>query len=191
MSETEWMTIAANVISVNSNWSGGVVGNGYIYSGHGDNSPNNALDASSVDSDGYYGTGNSGDSQRRTLTLTNGEVIWDFAGNVWEWTNETIGVDQQPGVAGESSYTWREWNDGSYLVNGLAPTSRAAAIGGVESYTSSQGIGQLNSKYTETNNRAYRRGGTWTTSSRPGILTLSLNNSPTSPYANVGFRVTR
>ena len=49
---------------------------------------------------GYRGTGNtsaqavgSGWEQRRTHRLSNGQVIWDVAGNVWEWVNfnETSG----------------------------------------------------------------------------------------------------
>ena len=39
----EWMTLAANVLSVPSNWSGGSVGSGYIYSGHNDNDPPNPI----------------------------------------------------------------------------------------------------------------------------------------------------
>jgi Tfp pilus assembly protein PilE len=121
ITEAEWMTIAQNVLGVASNWSGNAVGSGYIYSGHNDNSPSNALAASSDDSDGYYGTGNSssdtittggmiGASQRRTLALSNGEVIWDLAGNVWEWTSgQTNGTTaQQPGISG-LGYAWREW----------------------------------------------------------------------------------
>jgi formylglycine-generating enzyme required for sulfatase activity len=45
---------------------------------------------------GYRGTGNnsgqamnSGFEQRRTQYLSNGEVIWDVAGNVWEWVRYT------------------------------------------------------------------------------------------------------
>lgn len=37
------MTIAQNVFGVASNWSGGAVGSGYIYSGHNDNDPAYAL----------------------------------------------------------------------------------------------------------------------------------------------------
>src|SRR5665648_508893 len=92
ITEAEWMTLAQNVLSVASNWSSGSVGSGYIYSGHNDNSPANSLAADSNDNNGYSGTGNSSPSnQRRTLTLTNGEVIWDMAGNVDEWTSGTIG----------------------------------------------------------------------------------------------------
>ena len=87
ISEAEWLTIAHNVLGVSSNWSGGTVGSGYIYGGHNDNSPTNALAADTNDANGYSGETNTGGNQRRTLTLTNGEVIWDIAGNVYEWTS--------------------------------------------------------------------------------------------------------
>lgn len=85
ISEAEWMTIATNVLSVPSNWSGGAVGAGYIYNGHNNSNPASALDASVSDTDGLYGiTGGTGGTSllnnRRTLTLTNGNVIWDLAG---------------------------------------------------------------------------------------------------------------
>ena len=83
--ESEWMTIAANVLSVSSNWSGGSVGSGFIYSGHSDNNPStDGLGSDSNDNNGYFGETSPTPDQKRTLTLTNGAVIWDFAGNMWQ-----------------------------------------------------------------------------------------------------------
>jgi prepilin-type N-terminal cleavage/methylation domain-containing protein len=64
---TEWLTIAQNVLSVPSNWSGGSVGAGYIYSGHSDNSPASTLAADASDANGYSGTGNSAPGWLATL----------------------------------------------------------------------------------------------------------------------------
>jgi prepilin-type N-terminal cleavage/methylation domain-containing protein len=193
MTEAEWMTVAANVLSVASNWSSGTVGTGYIFSGHNDNSPANSLAASTDDSDGYNGTGDTtGSNQRRTLTLTNGEVIWDFPGNVWEWTNATIAGGQQPGLSGEAAYAWKQWNNPSLLMNGLPALSRPSAISGtVAGYSSTQGIGQLFSNYGEAGARSFIRGGYWSNSTNAGVLTLYLGAAPSSTYGSVGFRVSR
>lgn len=93
VTNNEWMTMARNVESVGSNWSSGTVGNGYLYSGHNDNSPAYALAASADDNQGYINTGNTGDNQKRTLTLSNGQIIWDLAGNVWEHVNKANTLD--------------------------------------------------------------------------------------------------
>jgi len=210
MSENEWMTIAASVLSVDSNWSGGVVGSGYIYSGHNDTSPNNAIAASGTDSDGYNGTGNTsgqvtltsgmtGDSQRRTLTLSNGEVIWDFAGNVWEWTTGSVNSGQQPGISGESSYVWKQWNNGSLVWNGFLATSRPSALTSLPrlsdaaTWSSTQGIGQLNSRYADTSTpvRVSFRSGSWNSTTNAGVLTLSLSYAPNDLSTGIGFRVSK
>jgi formylglycine-generating enzyme required for sulfatase activity len=187
------MTIAQNVLSVASNWSGGTVGSGYIYSGHNDNAPANALAADSSDSNGYSGETNTGGNQRRTLTLTNGEVIWDLAGNVYEWTTGTIAANAQPGLSGESAYAWKQWNNASLLMNGLPYNSQPASTGisGITGWSSTQGIGQLYSNYGETGARAFLRGGYWSGGSGAGVLSLNLNGSSGGASTNVGFRVSR
>jgi len=193
ITEAELMTIAQNVLSVTSNWSSGVVGTGYIYSGHNDNVPANALAASSDDTDGYYGTGNSSSSgadQRRTLTLTNGEVIWDMAGNVYEWTGgQTTGG--QPGVAGNAYASWIQWTDVT-TPGTLSPSVFPSGTGitGSSTWTSAQGIGQLLSNTAETGLRGFVRGCSWGSSSFAGVLALLLG-APSDTNTYVGFRVSR
>jgi hypothetical protein len=198
ITEAEWMTIAQNVLSVASNWTdaGGtthVVGTGYIYSGHNDSSPNSALVADTNDVNGYTNTGNSSPSnQLRTLTLTNGEVIWDLAGNVWEYTQGNIGGGQQPGLLGESAYANREWNNSSLLMNGLSALSQPSSTGilGVNWYSTS-GIGTLYSNYEETVLHALFRGGRWNYNINAGVFGLSLINAPSVQFMGGGFRVTK
>ena len=199
ITEPEWMTIAANVMSVGansygqpSNWSGIAVGSGYIYSGHNDSSPNSALVADTNDANGYAGETNTGGNQRRTLTLTNGEVIWDFAGNVWEWTSGTINGGQQPGLSGESAYAYKQWINGSLLMNGLPSLSQPGAISStVATYSTSQGIGQLYSNYGEAGFRVFMRGGNWSNFSTSGVLGLNLSNGASVSTPSIGFRVSR
>jgi Tfp pilus assembly protein PilE len=188
VSEPEWLTLAQNVLSVASNWSGGAVGSGYIYSGHNDNSPVAALVADTNDGNGYGGTGNSAtSSQRRTLTLTNGEVIWDLAGNVQEWTNAQVNTGQ-PGLSG---YAFREWTavTGTGTVSPSPFPGAVAAAGG--SWNSAQGIGGLYSNSVDTTLRGFFRGGYWASSSVAGVLSLGLNFTPSGTDPSIGFRVSR
>lgn len=192
ITEAEWMTIAQNVLSVPSNWSTGTIGSGYIYSGHNDNYPANALAASANDSDGYYGTGNTtGSNQRRTLTLTNGEVIWDLAGNVWEWTSgQTTGG--QPGITGESAFGYKEWkaitSNGNLAVN---PFPSGTGISSANTWdANTNGIGRIYSYASDASLRGLDRGGYWLDGSSAGLLALGLNFSPSdSSSGGVGWRV--
>ena len=187
ITEAEWLTIAHNVLSVDSNWSGGTVGSGYIYSGHNDGSAG-ALAASTNDSDGYSGTGNvSPSNQRRTLTLTNGEVIWDIAGNVWKWTSDQTSGGQ-PGASG---FAWREWNTiagtGSLSPNPHPSYGTPAA----SNWTSGHGIGVIFSNSTDIGARAFVRGGGWGYGGYAGVLAVALDNVPSHTNTFIGFRVAR
>jgi hypothetical protein len=73
-----------------------------------------------------------GNAQRRTLTLTNGEIIWDFAGNVWRQTQGTIADSQQPGYSGDASHRYREWDDSLFLQHGF-PDSAMPSYTGIPS----------------------------------------------------------
>ena len=197
MTEAEWMAVAANVISIPSNWLSGTIGSGHFYRGHSDSTPASTLAASSNDADGYFGTDDSGDNQRRTLTLSNGEVIWDLSGNVWEWTQGTIAAGQQPGIVGESAFAVKQWSNASLNWNGFPLSSRHTSLSslpglsGIASWSTSQAIGQLNSNYGDATLRAIRRGGTWSDGSSAGIFAVGLGNTPTTTTSGIGFRVAR
>ena len=188
ITEAEWMTIAQNVLSVGSNWSSGTVGSGYIYSGHNDNLPAIPLTASSNDSNGYYGENNTTGNQRRTLALNNGEVIWDMAGNIREWTSGQASIGQ-PGVLG-GGFAWREWNEvtthGTLSPDPFPNYGTPAASG----WNSTNGIGKI---YSNADNSAttycFNRGGGWDNNASSGILTLTMNSTVGGVSAGIGFRV--
>lgn len=201
ISEAEWMTIAQNVLGVASNWSGNAVGVGYIYSGHNDYTPLRALDAG-VDTDGYKDTGNfSGDvsitngmvgnTQRRTLTLSNGEVTWDLAGDIQEWTSgQTNGT--QPGVNGNAYNTWIDWKNvttpGTLSIN---PSAANTLIPGANSWSSTNGIGILMSNTSDVSLRSFLRSGTWGSTTSAGVLSLYLYTTTNMASTGIGFRVAR
>jgi len=83
LTNDEWMTIARNVDQVGSNWTGGSVGSGKIYSGH-YSTPNGSLTADPFGDNGYYGETVQSGIQRRTFTLSNGSIVWDIGGNGWQ-----------------------------------------------------------------------------------------------------------
>ena len=186
ISEAQWLTIAQNVLSNPVNWSGNAVGSGFIYSGHNDSSPANSLVASD-DSNGYSGTGQSSGNQKRTLTLTNGETIWDLAGNVWEWTSgQKTGGQPSP-----ASFAYREWTAVSGGTISPSPFPATTGLSGASTWNSSNGIGQIYSDSGDNTLRGFFRGGYWIQGSAAGVLAMFLGYTPTASFSFVGFRVAR
>lgn len=193
ITEAEFMTIAQNVLSVTSNWSGGTVGSGYIYSGHNDNAPANALVPDPSDANGYAGETNTGGNQKRTLTLTNGQVIWDLAGNIWQWTSGVTNgtTAQQPGILG-TGWNWREWT--SITSNGtlsISPSPTGTGLPGASTWGSGKGIGQIYSNSDTSGLYGFLRGGAWNIGVLGGVLALYLYKDPSYTYGYIGFRVSR
>lgn len=186
VSEAEWLTIAHNVMSVGSNWTGGAVGSGSLFVGNSDGSAE-ALTASASDADGYNGTGNTAPSnQRRTLTLTNGEVIWDFAGNQAEWTGTTT---SPPGSNFLETVEWNEANP-AYSAPAANPFP-SFGTPAASAWNSAQGIGQLYADRNSEYETYLLRGGAWNTGAAfSGIFALDASFYP--PYSYdwwMGFRV--
>ena len=190
LSNPEWMTIAYNIEATPSNWTDGVVGIGSLYRGHSDNNPASLLAVTNT-ADFYIGTGNSaanavgaGKEQRRTHTLSNGEVIWDFAGNAWESLDWSLGG---PADLGPTSCT-------ATLVE--ISTVNCAALAAIDympgnpasiptaSYRASYGIG----KFYGGNGGTPRRGGGFNSTDYAGIFGLGLDAGSGNPNSAVGFR---
>jgi len=192
ITEPEYMTIAQNVLGVASNWSTGTVGSGWISSGHNDMAPYNALVPDPSDANGNAGETNQTFAQKRTLTLSNGQVIWDMAGNVLEWTSGTS-TTGQPGVAGNAYASQIQWP--SVTTHGTLsqdPFPGTTGITGSSAWTSTQGIGQLISNPAEAGLRGFLRGGDWGNGNgNAGVLALNLSSSPSGTLTNIGFRVSR
>lgn len=185
INEGEWLTVAHNILNTASNWSGGSVGSGYVYTGHNDDNPSGSLVAGTDDSNGYFGTGNASGNQRRTLTLNNGQVIWDFAGNVWEWTSGQI-TGGQPGGSG---FNHREWN--AITDTGLFSPDPFPSFGtpAASNWTSVNGIGKIYSTTSDAGLRGFIRGGNWNEGSNAGIFGLALSAAPSSSDPRFGFRM--
>src|SRR6266481_2409253 len=143
----EWMTIARNVEKVPANWcnangtgcgaqagtKGKILANGHNdkhnEASAGGASFDSALIASQNDDQACFGTTTDGSnkcggagSQKRTLTLSNAGVIWDFAGNVWQWVDGTVARKNEPKSATKGVL------DTGWTLSDFAPGSSPSVI---------------------------------------------------------------
>jgi hypothetical protein len=182
ISNDQWQTIARNIASVSTNWSTGTVASGELNRGHTDNAPANALAAVTDDNDPCNGTGQTcsstvWDSQRRTHVLSNGSVVWDFAGDVWEWvtndSNVSNGADGY--ISTMSGADIRQTRYG-------AASGTICASPAVSPYC---GMGHGWFNYVA---GAVFRGGAWYNVVAAGVFASNLSNAPTNSNTLIGFR---
>ncbi|UXR64546.1 hypothetical protein EZJ49_15865 [Bdellovibrio bacteriovorus] len=180
----QWQTIARNIADVDANWSGGVAYSGEISRGHSDSTPFDALVASTDDNDGCAGTGQTCNStvynnQRRTHVLSNGEVIWDFAGNRHEMVleNDGFGTTNVGGyVASLTAGDRRQSDYGNDTVCAAPASNNYCGFGKHNFYDY---------------NKVVIRGGNATYGDSAGIFAAYMGYDPAYPVGgSVGFRCT-
>lgn len=177
----EYQTIAWNLETNPVNWSGGVVGSGYMSRG-------NSNSSAAQDGSSSYGTGYTDFTHLRTQTLSTGATIWDMAGNVWEWTNDTITGANEPSVA-SPGFAWREFT----AITTWGTMTQQTAGPAQNTWNSSQNIGQIYSDGTSSNSTVYGflRGGGWDFGGAAGVEALDLGGTPGFTYGVIGFRCAR
>jgi len=194
INNSEWMTIATNIANVSNNWNGGVVGTNSINRGHSDNAPAAPLAADAIDINACSGTGQAcdntttWDSQRRTHELSNGNYIWDFAGNIWEWVDMFIyesKIDATAAFTEISAYTAADNTDHMTIID-LRPLNANHGFWN-DAWNSTEGMGRY---YAGTNGSGgvALRGGTWSHGLTAGVFELALNQTPSNTFTYAGFR---
>jgi hypothetical protein len=128
-----------------------------------------------------YSAGVAGKSQMRTHFLSNGNVVWDMAGNVWSWVDLTC-----TGGAGAGNGVW--YNGGAWAdwTNANLTDWEKLVAGPAGSLTSVNGAGQYSG--CTANGSVLVRGCRWDNGSSAGVFAAGLGPAPSSSSADVGFR---
>ncbi|MEY5059663.1 MAG: hypothetical protein RJA51_1410, partial [Actinomycetota bacterium] len=158
------------------------IGQGSMNRGHSDNSPANSLAADPNDANPCFGTGqNCSDStwntQRRTHVLSNGQVIWDVAGNVWEWVKDTNSTN-----FGANAYM-SQVSTTSHTTTGTIGSITGAAkllFGPSGNYTSlnTDEYGGLGNAWTNYSAGGVARGGHLGNDVGAGVFAVALSSAP-------------
>jgi len=191
----EWQTLAQNIQLVAANWSGGAVNNGSINRGHSDNEPANALVADQSDSNACANTGqtcsnSTWSDQRRTHLLSNGEVIWDLAGNVWEWVKdpnyEVSGNDDYISQITDTSHP-DTFNIGSITGTIKFLFGPVGYFDDIDEFISGE-YGGFGKAWLEYIGGTIARGSYWNPAEPSGIFTVRLDLGNSNRFPGIGFR---
>jgi hypothetical protein len=193
ISNAQWQAVAreielAQTAGVYLNWSNGATsGANALNRGHSDSAPVSAL-AASLDSDPCFGTGqvscannaHSDFTQKRTHTLASGEVIWDVAGNVFDWVKQDI-VAGPPYEGADNYISQQPWTSGLNHPEMWGPFGNYSAKNSGE--YGGLGYGLLGSSAG-----AVFRGGGSSLGASSGVFYAALVYVPLFSDPNVGFR---
>lgn len=191
ITNSQWQAIARNSEKTAINWSEEDLASStaQINRGHSDGSPGVLLEASTDDNPcylteqdycedkSYFSNNKRHFFQKRTHSLSNGHVIWDFGGNAWEWV--------------KNDNTRGGTNDYVYLFSGKLKLMWGPS-GTYSGFGSSLGYGYLDySSSSFSSATVVRGGGHWNSNySSKGLFSVILFAS-LAPNPNVGFRCVR
>ncbi len=206
ITNAQWMTIVRNIEAQSANWADGVIGStvaagGGLFRGN-VNLNDSASCGSNVVLDGETDGVNClvNGRNKRVHVLSNGEEIWDMAGNVWNWTDNTIMRKDQPVAEGGLEWGWSGYHSedlARYLSyykqgNSLQYDNTQSSN---PSWGGTQGVGRIyhysDANDTSTTPRAFLRGGDWGYGVRAGAFSLNLVSTLGRTSTGIGFRCSR
>ncbi|MGZ6449768.1 MAG: SUMF1/EgtB/PvdO family nonheme iron enzyme [Pseudobdellovibrionaceae bacterium] len=175
ISNAEWQTTARNIANQPINWSTGVAYSGDLNRGYSDDIPGVPQSASPDDNQACYGTlqtcsSTVWNSQRRTHVLSNGGVVWDLAGNDWEWVSDD---NTKPAIANDYVINFTGSWQTDFGNDKICPGPSVCGFGG----------GQLSAPQG-----AIARGETNSGGIGAGVFAVDLRNSPQYANSIIGFR---
>lgn len=183
ITNAERMTIARNIEANAANWTGGAVGSGKIFTGHSDQDPIASCNDSILEfvEGNCFASGGAIAEEKRTHTLSNQEVIWDFAGNVWEWTDWLIVNNRATGCLAAAFFEFPTCTPTAAM---LANSFQSLNAG----FNSTQGIGQYWGDVDGTKGASSFGGDSSAPAGAGGVYALSHGADPTDTSGLVGFR---
>lgn len=160
ITERQWLALAWNVSQQDCNWSAGKAGQGKLFCGINNWNVNQAQAGNFQPAE---------QDEHRWLTLSNGELICDLNGNVYQWVFDDVQGDEK-GIIARDFY-----HDSISITTPPYPSEE-------------KGMG----KYAgwEWPGYAIYRGGCWNSGSWAGVFSLEFD-SPDIHDPGIGFRCTR
>lgn len=160
ITELQWLAIAHNVATQDCNWTGGKVGVGSLFQGLRNGTVNEAQPGTYVSPD---------ETEHRWLTLSNGERICDFNGNLYQWVSDDVQGDENGIVARNFA------KDSPSITTPQFPSCE-------------NGMGDY--EVWDWSGDALIRGGDWSSNGNAGVFSLNIA-VPEGRNDYIGFRCTK
>ncbi len=162
ITETQYLALAYNIANVAANWSSGIVGEGSLQQGLRNDSVDEAQPGTFISND---------EDETRVFTLSNGETVYDVAGNAYSWVFDNVQGDEN-GLIAKSFAA-----DSPSITTAPAPSMQ-------------KGVGWYPSAGSDWSGHALVRGGYWDSGDYAGVFRLG-GGHPGCVNDGVGFRCTK